>query len=162
MARTPEKQPSQPASQPRKSGVSFKTDELSQSLLGDVLDMLAVGEEFGVVLAVQDTHGMVEYYEFSEDDLDECLDGARQFVIELAAMGGDPEVGLGTPVRYAIVYEDDVAVEEGDDFQDAVLLEFGERGYESYSGYSLIFGKGEDENFRWTELKAAGQLEPLL
>ena len=62
---------------------------------------------------------------------------------------------------YAIVYEGAVA-DDNDNYQDALMLEFGERGYRSYSAYSLLSGKGRGNGFVWTDPAPAGEVEPLL
>ena len=54
-----------------------------------------------------------------------------------------------------------VADEDGA-YRDALLLEFGERGYKSYSAYSLFEGKGTGDDFAWSEPAPAGELESLL
>ena len=64
-------------------------------------------------------------------------------------------------VRYAIAYEASIADETGA-YLPAVLLEFGERGYHSYSAYSFVDGVGEGDGFRWTDPAPAGELDPLI
>ena len=59
------------------------------------------------------------------------------------------------------MYEGAIADAEGT-YQDALILEFGEKNYRSFSAYSLVDGKGEGEGFTWTEPAPAGELEPLL
>lgn len=145
----------------RRDGVSPETDELGSALMGTALDLMAIGERFEVLLAVQDAAGGLASYQFVDDGPEACLEGARARVRALAASGGDAEAGLGDPVRYALVYEGAVEVADGE-YQDAVLLEFGERGYLSYSAYSLVSGKGEDDGFTWTDPAPAGEMEPLL
>ena len=149
------------SSAPRRAGVSPQTDELASTLLGRALDCLAVGEPLEVLLAVQDAAGTIAPYEFGGDGPEECLAAARRRVGELARQSGDPAAGLAAPVRYAIAYEGAVADDDGT-YLDAVLLEFGERGYEAFSAYSLVDGKGDEDAFRWTDPAPAGQMEPLL
>ncbi len=134
----------------RQTGVSPQTDKLAATLLGEALDVLADGSELGVILAVQDSSGVVASYEFVDDGPEACLDGARTRV-------------SATPdsVRYAIAYEGAVADDKGS-YSDAVLLEFGERGYRAYSAFSLIDGKGSGDGFTWTDPAPAGEMEPLL
>ena len=92
-----------------------------------------------------------------------------------SAAGGatNTAANAARPVRYAIAYEGAVEAERGfgdaganagasAHFRDAVLLEFGERGYRSFSAYSLFEGRGEGDGFRWTDPEPAGELEPLL
>lgn len=134
----------------RREGVSPKTDELASTLMGDALDLLADGEPFVVLLAVQDESGEVSSYEFQDDGPEACLEGARARVAELPGA-----------VRYAIAYEGAIEDEDGS-FADALLLEFGERGYRSYSAFSLVDGKGAGDGFTWSDPAPAGELPPLL
>lgn len=145
----------------RREGVSPETDELGSALMGDALDLLAAGESVEVLLVVQDEKGTVASYEFADDGPEACLEGARDRVRELAVCHGSANEGLVDPVRYAIVYEGAVEM-EADTYADALLLEFGERGYASYSAYSLVEGKGEGDGFTWTDPAPAGEMEPLL
>ena len=101
----------------RRDGVSPETDELASELMGAAFDLLASGEPFEVLLAVQDASGAVQSYEFEDDGPEACLDGARERV----------RTSEGA-VRYAIAYEGAVEDEHGT-YADVVLLEFGERGY---------------------------------
>ena len=133
-----------------KEGISPKLDELSCDLLGQALDALAEGVEIPVLVSVDLDKGKVETKAFSDDGENECLDGARQYVR-----------GLRGCVRYAICYEGAVADDDGT-YCDALLLEFGEKGYRSYSAYSLFEGRGAGEDFRWSDPAPAGELEPLL
>lgn len=130
--------------------VSPQLDELSSTLMGDALDMLAEGAQIGVLVAMQDGRDAVECVTFADDGPDALLEGARSYVR-----------GHRTAVRYAIAYEGAVGLEDGT-FDDALLLEFGERGRPSFSAYSLFEGRGEGDAFRWTEPAPAGEEEPLL
>lgn len=146
---------------PRRGGMSPQLDALTTALLGGALDRLATGEDLNVILVVEDASGNDASYEFSDDGPEELLLGARETVGRLAREGGDPASGLGVPRRYAMAYEAAVGTEDGS-FHDAVLLEFGERGYRSFSAYSLVEGKGAGDGLSWTEPLPAGELEPLL
>lgn len=139
-----------PQTDERRAGVSHKTDELASTLLARALDVLAVGEDLHVLLALGDESGHIESLEFAEDGPEECLDGARKAAAESA-----------DAVRYALAYRGAIADEEGA-YQDAVILEFGERGYRSYSAYSLVDVTGDEDTFGWTEPAPAGEVEPLL
>ena len=121
----------------RKTGVSPELDELSGNLIGEALDMLADGEEFGILVAVEDVDEEVETLDFSDDGPEECLEAAREYVSDLR----------DSLVRYTICY---------------LIFEFGERGYEHFSGYVLFEGRGEGENFAWGDPEPAGEIEPLL
>lgn len=133
-----------------REGVSPQTDELASTLMGDALDLLAAGEAFEVLLAVQDSSGEVLSFEFVDDGPEACLEGARGKVRELE-----------DAVRYALAYEGAIEDDDGS-YADAVILEFGERGYRSYSAFSLIDGKGSGDGFTWTDPAPAGELPPLL
>ena len=134
----------------RRDGVSPETDELASELMGAAFDLLASGEPFEVLMAVQDASGAVQSYEFEDDGPEACLDGARERV--RSSEGA---------VRYAIAYEGAVEADEGA-YADAVLLEFGERGYRAYSAYSLFEGRGAGDGFTWSDPAPAGEMEPLL
>ena len=131
-------------------GVSPETDELASTLMGDALDLLAAGDPFCVLLAVQDASGEVTSFEFSDDGAEACLDAARAKVGQVAGAR-----------RYAIAYEGAVEA-AGEGFADALLLEFGERGWRSYSAYSLVDGAGSGDGFTWTDPAPAGEVPPLL
>lgn len=144
-----------------RDGVSPELDALAAELLGDALDIVAEGGEVDVLLVVEDDAGRVASYEFADDGPEQCLEAAHERVVELAAHDGGTPSELGAPVRYAICYEAAVADETGA-FRDALLLEFGERGYRSYSGYSFFEGRGAGDGLAWTDPAPAGELEPLL
>ncbi len=131
-------------------GVSPELDELSSTLMGDALDLLADGKEVNVLVVFQDEAGEVTSLSFANDAPSALLDGARNHVRHARRA-----------VRYALVYEGAVQVEDGS-YADALLLEFGERGCPSFSAYSLYEGRGEGNKFRWTDPAPAGEEEPLL
>lgn len=133
-----------------REGVSPATDELASTLMGDALDLLAAGDPFEVLLAVQDDAGTTQSFEFSDDGPEACLTAARSKVTRVK-----------DAVRYALTYEGAVADDSGA-YTDALLLEFGERGWRSYSAFSLIDGKGSGEGFTWTDPAPAGEVPPLL
>ena len=142
--------------------ISPELDELSCELLGEALDLLAVGENVNVLLVVQDAAGAVAPFEFADDGAEECLEGAYAKVKELASAKGDPKAGLGKPIRYAICYEGAVADDESGCFLDAVILEFGEKGTPTFSAFSLYEGKGAGDAFAWTDPAPAGEVPSLL
>lgn len=134
-----------------RDGVSAATDEMASALLGRALDVLAVGEELHVLLALGDEAGEVSSFEFADDGPEECLEGARKKAAEAGA----------SVVRAALAYRGAIADEAGA-YQDAVILEFGERGYHSYSAFSLVDVTGDEDTFGWTEPEPAGEVAPLL
>lgn len=62
----------------RKQGVSPELDELSSTLVGDALDMLAEGEDVNVLLVVEDNLRNVASYVFSDDGAEALIEGAYQ------------------------------------------------------------------------------------
>lgn len=145
----------------RRDGISAETDKLSSELFGDALDLLALGEEIGVLLVIEDDQGNIASYELADDGPEALIDEAYTRIKEINHHGGDKEAGLGMPIRYAIAYEGAIAADD-DSYQDALLLEFGEKGYKSYSAYSYVKGRGKGNDFQWTEPAPAGEVEPLL
>lgn len=129
--------------------VSHQLDELSSTLIGDALDMLADGETLGVLIVIQSGSGDVESMQLLDDGPERLLAEARDLV--RARRGA---------CRYAIAYEG--AVEDGGTFCDALIVEFGEKGMPSFSAFCLFEGKGTGDDFRWTDPAPAGEEEPLL
>lgn len=130
--------------------VSPQLDELSSTLMGDALDLLAEGRKVNVLLVLQDAHDEVMSFEYTDDGPEALLEGARM----KARRSKDA-------VRYALVYEAAIQVEDGT-FAPALILEFGEKGCPSFSAYSLFEGRGKGDDFRWTDPAPAGEEEPLL
>ena len=145
----------------QKTGVSPQTDQLSSTLLGMALDLLAEGQSMSVLLVIGDDKGTVASYEFADDGEEACLDGARQKVRLIKSAGGDHEAGLGAPVRYALVYDGAIEDEDGS-YADALLLEFGEKGWQAWSAYSCYEGGGRGDTFAWSDPAPAGEVENLL
>ncbi|WP_058270813.1 hypothetical protein [Olsenella massiliensis] len=146
-----------PSSAERQEGMSPELDSLGATLAGDALNLLADGRDLNVLLVVQARDGTVTSYDVSDDGVEACLMGARETVRSLAADAHDP----AAPVRYAIAYEGAVADDDGS-YHDALMLEFGERGYRAYSAYSLVAGRGAHEDFQWSDPAPAGEIDPLL
>ena len=111
------------------NGISPELDELSSTLMGDALDLLAEGESMGVLLVIQEARSSVRKSRHAQ--------------------------------RYALTYVGAIQMEDGT-FAEALILEFGERGYPSFSAYSLFEGRGKGSEFRWTDPAPAGEEEPLL
>lgn len=148
-----------PAPAKRKDGISPELDELSSTLVGDALDLLAEGSDLDVLLVVQDAAGTTESYVFSGDGIEACLKEAHDKVVALGKEGGSAD--MDPAIRYALAYEGAVADEAGV-YRDALMLEFGERGYKSYSAFSLFEGRGTGDRFTWRDPAPAGELKPLL
>ena len=130
--------------------VSPQLDELSSTLMGDALDLLAEGRSVNVLLVLQDANGNITSLELADDGPEALLNGARDRVRRAR-----------DAVRYALTYEAAVEMEDGT-YAEALILEFGEKGRPSFSAYSLFDGRGEGEGFRWTDPAPAGEEEPLL
>ena len=144
------------------SSVSPELDELSCALLGEALDALAAGMELSSVVAVEDSDRTATSRAFENDGPEACLLAARDYVRKLARDGGEAESGMGSPVRYAIVYDGDVADERGA-YAPALILEFGEKGSSTaYSAFVLYDGVGAGEGFSWSDPEAAGEEDLLL
>ena len=144
-----------------KEGISPELDELVSELVGVSLDMLAEDGGMPVCLVIEDEARNVASYEIDGDGPEECLEGALERIALAVKAKGDPDQNLGMPVRYGIAYEG--AVEDGTGaYLDALIVEFGERGWQAYSLYSLVKGKGTGEGFAWSEPAPAGETEPLL
>lgn len=130
--------------------VSPQLDELSSTLMGHALDLLAEGGELNVLLVTQAADGSVSSLEFADDDAVVLLEGARDHVRR--AKGA---------LRYAIAYEGAIQDDDGT-YADALILEFGEKGQPSFSAYSLFEGRGAGDGFCWSDPAPAGEEEPLL
>lgn len=151
------------------SNISEDLDRLSCELMGEILDLMAGGAAISVVASVMDAEGMRVTCAFEKDAPDVCLDAAHEWVrgagrgktSATAGKGGDTSA-IGLPICYAIAYEGAVAA-EGDSFQDALLLEFGERGAKTgYSAYALVANKGKGDDFAWSDPQPAGEVDLLL
>lgn len=130
--------------------VSPQLDELTSTLVGDALDMLAEGEDLNVLLVMQSDDGEVLSFEFADDSPERLLQAAYDRVRRSR-----------DATYYALAYEGAVEDDEGT-YADALILEFGERGKPSFSAYSLFEGRGAGDGFAWTEPAPAGEVEPLL
>lgn len=129
--------------------VSPQLDELTSTLVGAALDILAEEGTLGVLLVIQLCDGGVESLEFADDGADRLLQAARSRV--QATEGA---------IRYALAYEG--AIEEDATFVDALLVEFGERGCPNFSAYCLFEGRGRGDEFRWADPAPAGEIEALI
>lgn len=143
------------------TGISPQLDDLSCELMGEALDRLAEGADVNVLLVVGDSAGNAASFEFANDGEEACLVGAREKVRELARTHGDAKAQIGDPRYYALCYEGAVALHDGE-YSDALLMEFGEKGQQAFSAYSLFEGRGMGDGFGWTDPAPAGEVEPLL
>lgn len=129
--------------------VSPQLDELSSTLIGNALDMLADGATLGVLIVIQSSNDNTESLQLLDDGPDRLLEEAHDLVR-----------GKRGAQRYAIAYEG--AIADGDSYADALIVEFGEKGQRSYSAFCLYEGKGTGDDFRWTDPAPAGEEEALL
>ena len=142
-------------------GVSEQCDALGSELMGEALDKLAAGDALSVVASAIDAAGERVTCEFDDDSAEVCLEAAHDWV-KRGARAQDGSKVIGKPVCYAIAYQGAVA-DEGENYQEALILEFGDRGAEcGYSAYSLIDGIGAGKRFRYTDPAPAGELPCLL
>lgn len=140
--------------------VSADLDMLTCDLIGEALDVLAEGPLEGVVATVLDADRTRFTCSFEEDSPEECLEGARRWVAELGR-GAKKQEGVGRPSCYALAYQG--AVDLGDGYADALIVEFGERGNAcDYSAHLELQGIGKGDRLMWTDPAPAGELDPLL
>lgn len=130
--------------------ISPQLDDLTSTLMGNALDLLAEGGKLNVLLAMQTATGKVESFEFADDSPERLLQAAY-----------DRARRERNALYYALAYEGAVEVDDGT-YADALILEFGERGRPSFSAYSLFEGRGAGDEFAWTDPEPAGEVEPLL
>ncbi|WP_371734528.1 hypothetical protein [Collinsella ureilytica] len=139
--------------------VSLELDTMVQDMLNHMLDALAEGEWDGVILCYEDAQANRYDATFTEDGLEACLSAAERMVVHDA--GSTPSQGIGKIVRYAIAYVG--MVQDGDTYQDAILVSFYERGQKSgYSAYLPIANIGEGDRFVWGDPLPAGAEDPLI
>ena len=139
--------------------VSPELDRMVCDLIGEFLDGLAVGEDPGVVICLEDAEGHRYEAAFTEDGEEACLEGAAGYISK-HAMGMKDE-GLGRVERYAIAYAGCVDFDEG--YHDALLVSFYERSLDAgYSAYVLFEGVGEGDGFMWSDPEPAGEETPLI
>lgn len=149
-------------------GISEQLDQLSCELMGEALDMLAEGTPIAAVASVMDSSGERLTCAFEEDSPEMCLEAAHAWVKAGGkASGTASKAGTslaGKACYYAIAYEGAVDdPDAGEAYQDALILEFGERGSETaYSAYVLVDGVGRGRGFRYTDPAPAGELPCLL
>lgn len=147
-------------------GVSPELDAMTCDLIGELLDALAVGEDPGVAVALEDAKGNRSVVALSGDGEDECLLAASEHVQKAAALGY-PEDKIGRAVRYAYGYlgyvRDDALPAGPEAYRDALLVSFGEKGAPcGYSAYVLVEGIGAGDAFGWADPEPAGEEDLLV
>ena len=131
--------------------VSPELDTLSCDLIETALDALADGSELGVIAAYENASGTRNSQVFDEDSPDACIDAAHSYIRSRK-----------DAVRYGIVYDGAVARKNGA-FEDAVILEFGEKGHDcAFSAYVLYRSAGNPDRFSWADPEPAGELKLLI
>ena len=134
------------------SAISPLLDALTCELVGFCLDILADGEELWPTLAYCGPDGDANCMTFDGDELDNCLEAAREQVRGLPA----------TVTCYAIAYDGFVQDPDDGGSVDALLVEFGERAAATaYSLYVAYARENGGADFVCGEPLAAGE-EPLL
>ncbi|QWT17610.1 hypothetical protein KPC83_00050 [Collinsella sp. zg1085] len=140
--------------------VSPELDAMVGDVLGEFLDALAVGENPGVVICVEDAQSARYEASFTEDGIESCLGAAQKFITDHST--GVKSDGVSSLVRYAIAYVGAVDLKEGG-YLDAILVSFFELGLKSaYSAYVEIENIGDEERFAWAPPQAAGAETALI
>lgn len=132
--------------------ISQALDELTCDAIGMALDKLALGEGIWPTLFLLGKDGAAEYFVFEDDGLDVCLIQARGSVKQL---GKDAQC-------YALYYD---GFFRGDDnlANNALVVEFAERGMETaYSAIVAYGNPGSEADFWYDEPVAGGAEENLL
>ena len=137
--------------------ISTLLDAVACEAIGATLDLLAEGGEvhptaFFAVHGANDAEPQIEQAEFSDDTPDLCLEAARQHVREL---GERADV-------YAIAYDGFVQESEDEPAQDAVIVEFGERGAASAYSALVLYQFENDGSLLYSEPQPAGEEQLLL
>ena len=142
--------------------ISHELDTLTVSLIDYSLDLLSETGALPPTLAAEDARGSRTLLSFDDEDFEECIEEIRTQLVS-AAKGKRTIEGLeGRPVRYAIAY-DGVIDENGDGYEPALVVEYGEEGLSSgYSLYVFYRNAGEPQEFMWTDPAAAGEGELLV
>lgn len=133
--------------------ISASLDALTCELIGLCLDALAKNEQLWPMLAYATTAEESCCFSFDDDTPEECIDAARAYIRSLN----------NEAVAYALAYDGFVQIDESGATQDALLVEFGERGaVTAYSAY-VLYHKGKSEkDFFAGEPLPAGEEELLL
>lgn len=138
--------------------ISPELDAMVGDVLGSFLDALAEGDDPGVVVCLEDAQANRYEAAFTEDGVEACLTGARQFVSQHA--DGLPGDHVGPIQRYAIAY---AGLVDAGGYQDAVIVSFYEHDLSSgFSAYVLYDGAGTGDGFDWSDPQPAGAEGPLL
>ena len=134
------------------SAISPLLDSITCELIGQCLDVLAEGGEVWPTISYCNPAGEGACLSFDDDGLEDCLAAARAKISELG-----PDISC-----YALAFEGFVQDEEMGTAQDALIVEFGERGADTaYSAYIPYRTGRTPEEFVSGEPLAAGE-EPLL
>lgn len=145
--------------------ISPQMDALACALIDYGLDLLSETGELVPTLAVEDAEGNRSLLSFDDEDFEECLAEVHDR-LTAAARGEQRLDGLkGRPVRYAVAYDGAISLPdgEGDGFEPALIVEYGEHGMSSaYSAYLLYSNAGDPQEFMCTDPAAAGEGELLV
>lgn len=130
------------------SDISAELDALACDLIGAAIELLEAGQELPVMLALDNE---AEVLTFEDDTPDGCYRAACDYV-----------AGCGKKcTRYALLYAGYVQESEDDPGNDALLVEFAERGMScAWSGY-VLYRFASDGAVETTDPLPAGEEELL-
>ena len=137
--------------------ISTLLDAVACEAIGATLDLLAEGSEvhptaYFAVHGENDAEPQVEQAEFSDDTPDLCLEAARNHV---RGLKGKADV-------YAIAYDGFVQESEDEPAQDAVIVEFGERGAAAAYSALVLYAFEKDGTLSYSDPQPAGEEQLLL
>ena len=133
--------------------ISQELDDLACGAIGMALDNLAEGEGIWPTLVILHNDGDKEYYVFEDDGMDICLQEARDSVHDL---GKDSKC-------YALFYDGFFENKDGGDLTDnALIVEFGERGQENAFSAVIPYGNAGMQDDFWYDTPMPGGEEKLL
>jgi len=131
--------------------ISAELDQLACDAIGMALDKLALGEGIWPTLFLLGEDGSAEYFVFEDDGLDVCLVQARASVKE-----------LGKDARCYALYYDGFFRGDDDLANNALVVEFAERGMETAYSAIVAYGNPGDESDFWYDEPVAGGAEEML
>ncbi len=137
--------------QDQQSPISEQLDELACDAIGMALDKLALGEGLWPTLMLLSQDGEREYFVFEDDGLDICLMEARESVKSLG------EHASCYALYYDGFFENEIGVSD-----NALIVEFGERGADTAYSAVVAYGNPGSESEFWYDAPLPGGEEKLL
>ena len=132
--------------------ISTLLDDMTCELIGFCLDVIADGGSLAPTIVFARSDEDITFLSFDEDGPDAALEAARGTIREQA-----DEI-----IAYAIAYDGFVSTGEDEVPQDALLVEFGERGMSTAFSAYVAYRRGDTpDDLAVSEPLAAGE-EPLL